>query len=76
MHEPAWQNVAVTGYDDIPQSASEIPALTTVSQPLQKLGAAAVLGLKALMEGETVPMRLHIDTEVRIRIHAVVQLNL
>ncbi|NLK46025.1 MAG: substrate-binding domain-containing protein [Treponema sp.] len=67
VHEPAWQNVAVTGYDDIPQSASEIPALTTVSQPLQKLGAAAVLGLKSLMEGETVPMRLHIDTEVRIR---------
>lgn len=65
--EPAWQNVAVTGYDDIPQAALEIPALTTVSQPLQKLGAAAVSELRSLMEGEEVPIRTHIDTEVRIR---------
>ena len=65
--EPAWQHVAVTGYDDIPQAALEMPALTTVSQPLQKLGATAVSELKALMEGEEVPIRTHIDTEVRIR---------
>ncbi len=65
--EPAWQKVAVTGYDDIPQAAIEIPALTTVSQPLQKLGNAAVSELEALMDGVDVPMRTHIDTEVRIR---------
>jgi len=65
--EAAWKNVAVTGYDDIPQAALEIPALTTVSQPLQKLGAAAVSELESLMEGQDVPIRTHIDTEVRIR---------
>jgi DNA-binding LacI/PurR family transcriptional regulator/signal transduction histidine kinase len=40
--DPAWRECAVTGFDDIPQAALEIPALTSVHQPLEELGAQAV----------------------------------
>lgn len=39
---PKWENVAVTGFDDIPQAALEVPAFTTVHQPLEEMGSKAV----------------------------------
>lgn len=39
---PKWENVAVTGFDDIPEAALEMPAFTTVHQPLEEMGSKAV----------------------------------
>lgn len=48
---PAWQACAVTGFDDIPQAALEVPALTTARQPYALAGKIAVETLSALVEG-------------------------
>ena len=45
-------DVAVTGFDDIPVARHLHPQLTTVRQPIQKLGAAAFDVLYALISGE------------------------
>ncbi|HPS44036.1 MAG TPA: substrate-binding domain-containing protein [Treponemataceae bacterium] len=47
----AWQACAVTGFDDIPQAALEVPALTTARQPYALAGKIAVETLSALVEG-------------------------
>lgn len=39
--DPRLKNVAVTGFDDIPQGQFVIPPLTTVHQPLDKIGEEA-----------------------------------
>lgn len=39
---PKWDKCAVTGFDDIPQAALEIPAFTTVHQPLAEMGSKAI----------------------------------
>lgn len=45
-------DVAVTGFDDLPFSASSDPSLTTVRLPAAALGASAGAQLKTLMEGK------------------------
>ena len=44
-------DVAVTGFDDLPVVRHLHPGLTTVHQPIQQLGSAAVEQLVALVEG-------------------------
>lgn len=46
-------DVAVVGFDDVPIAEVFEPALTTVSQPMLALGAAAVEMLLAKMEGQS-----------------------
>ncbi len=38
----SWLDCPVTGFDDIPKAIHEIPPLTTIHQPLDKLGMKAV----------------------------------
>jgi DNA-binding LacI/PurR family transcriptional regulator/signal transduction histidine kinase len=47
--------VAVVGFDDVADGVSTIPSLTSVRQPLDTLGRAALHRLVALMRGERVP---------------------
>jgi DNA-binding LacI/PurR family transcriptional regulator/signal transduction histidine kinase len=47
--------VAVAGFDDVAAASSSLPSLTTVRQPLEDLGRAAVLRVLAMLRGETVP---------------------
>jgi LacI family transcriptional regulator len=47
------QNLAVVGFDNIPESAYFWPALTTVQQPLVDLGCKAVEKLTELIDAET-----------------------
>jgi LacI family transcriptional regulator len=47
------QDLSVVGFDDIPQAARTDPPLTTVRQPIQEMGAAAVALLLDLIEGLT-----------------------
>ncbi|WP_454050348.1 LacI family DNA-binding transcriptional regulator [Cellulomonas sp. Marseille-Q8402] len=46
------EDLSVVGFDDIPESASTTPALTTVRQEIQEMGARAVDLLVRLVEGE------------------------
>lgn len=46
-------DLSVIGFDDIPEASQMSPALTTVRQPMQKLGATAARMVLALMTGET-----------------------
>jgi len=46
------EEVAVVGFDDLPLSAVFEPALTTISQPMRELGAAAAQMLLQRLAGE------------------------
>jgi LacI family transcriptional regulator len=47
-------DLSVIGFDDIPESAQIDPPLTTVHQPIQQMGAAAIEMLTALLDGSPV----------------------
>ena len=54
-------DISVIGFDDIPEAARTTPPLSTVRQPIQQMGSAAVELLIALMNGsapETKHVRL------------------
>lgn len=54
--ERGWKvpgDVAVTGFDDLPQAATSHPPLTTMHQPLQEMGRRAVELLVRQLQGET-----------------------
>lgn len=48
-------DLSVIGFDDIPEATRTSPPLSTVSQPIQAMGAAAVELLIDLLEGRTPP---------------------
>jgi len=52
-------DVSVIGFDDIPDAARTTPSLSTVRQPIQLMGSAAVELLIALMDGRT-PESTHV----------------
>jgi LacI family transcriptional regulator len=52
-------DVSVIGFDDIPEAVRTTPPLTTVRQPIQQMGSAAVELLIALMDGR-VPETTHV----------------
>lgn len=58
-------DLSVIGFDDIPEASQMIPALSTIHQPMQKLGAAAAGLLVTLMNGET-PERTHLRLPTRL----------
>jgi LacI family transcriptional regulator len=51
------RELSVVGFDNIPESALASPALTTVAQPIQRIGHDAVVMLLQLIAGE--PLRAH-----------------
>lgn len=61
------QKLAVTGFDDIPQGQFTIPPLTTVHQPLDKLGEEAVNMIFALAKGEKVSLEQSVESHVIYR---------
>jgi LacI family transcriptional regulator len=62
-------DVSVVGFDDIPQAALVRPALTTVNQPLEKMGRVATQMLVDLFrkEGKQDDSRIELPTELIIR---------
>lgn len=44
-------DLSVVGFDDVPEAARADPPLTTVRQPIQQMGAAAIRLLTALLDG-------------------------
>jgi LacI family transcriptional regulator len=58
-------DLSVVGFDDVPEAARLNPPLTTVRQPMQRIGASAAEMLIALMNGE-VPDRTHMMLPTRL----------
>ena len=59
------RNLSVIGFDDIPDASRMIPALSTIRQPMHRIGATAVELLIALMAGET-PEKTHLRLATRL----------
>jgi LacI family transcriptional regulator len=58
------KDISITGFDDIPQAAR----LTTIRQPMHRLGQTAADMLLNLLAGKPVsPLHVHLDTELMIR---------
>ncbi|HEX2906918.1 MAG TPA: substrate-binding domain-containing protein [Phototrophicaceae bacterium] len=51
------KDLSVTGFDDIPSAASIAPGLTTVRQPLKRMGALALACFHQLFQGQ--PLATH-----------------
>jgi len=58
-------HLSIIGFDDVPEAAKATPALSTVRQPMQTLGAEAARLLLTLMQGE-VPPSTHIALPTRL----------
>jgi DNA-binding LacI/PurR family transcriptional regulator len=59
--------VAVVGFDDMAMARIHSPSLTTVRQPLERLGSEGARLLLALLGGETVPASSDLGTELVLR---------
>ncbi len=58
------QDVSVIGFDDIQAGAYHVPSLTTVRQPLVKMGATAADLVLRMIRGETVEKLVLIEPEL------------
>lgn len=61
------EDLSIVGFDNIPLSAWVNPALTTVSQPLNRKGTLAAEILLSLLEGKSDPTHHVLPTELIIR---------
>jgi LacI family transcriptional regulator len=60
-------DVAVTGFDDIPLARHLTPGLTTVDQPIQRLGVVAVQALLARVSDAACPRDVVLPTRLVVR---------
>jgi LacI family transcriptional regulator len=66
LHVPG--DLSVIGFDDLPNAALALPALTTVKQPLHEMGQAAASLLLKQIEGEAPPRKeIVLETSLVIR---------
>jgi LacI family transcriptional regulator len=61
------EDVSVLGFDDIHSAAFQIPSLTTVRQPLDKMGAAAAEILLQGIQGAVDPVEFTVKPELVLR---------
>jgi LacI family transcriptional regulator len=62
------QDIALAGFDDIPIAAQLTPPLTTIRQPIRRMGSLAVETLiEAIHQPETQPRRIVLQPELIIR---------
>jgi DNA-binding LacI/PurR family transcriptional regulator len=61
------EDVSVVGFDDINSAAFQIPSLTTVRQPLDKMGALAGEILLQRIHGDANPVEVMVDPELVVR---------
>ncbi len=59
------EDLSGLGFDDIPEASQMSPALTTIRQPMQRLGTTAVDLLMSLMSG-TGPEAMHVQLPTRL----------
>jgi LacI family transcriptional regulator len=62
------EDVAISGWDDIPLAALVSPSLTTIAQPLRQLGATAAVLLAERIDGDrSAPREVLLPTHLVIR---------
>jgi LacI family transcriptional regulator len=61
------EDLSVIGFDNVPESALASPPLTTISQPLQRMGAEALLLLVDLIAGVERETHIRLPTELVVR---------
>jgi LacI family transcriptional regulator len=61
------EDVSVVGFDDIPDAALCTPPLTTIRQPLQAMGEAAMRMLLDILEGKEHEHHIRMDVELIVR---------
>lgn len=62
------KDVAITGYDDVPTAQYFRPPLTTLRQPITRIGELVVKMLLDLIEGNTLPQRhVLVEPELIVR---------
>jgi LacI family transcriptional regulator len=60
-------DVSVLGFDDIQAAAYIVPSLTTIRQPLQRMGALAASSLLKKLAHEKLPDTIKVDPELIVR---------
>lgn len=60
-------DISIIGFDDIPEASLSHPRLTTVRQPLQAMGAAAMAMLLDIIAGVDREPHIRMDTELIVR---------
>jgi LacI family transcriptional regulator len=61
------EDLSVVGFDNVPEAANAVPALTTVAQPLHQMGAEAVRLLLGLLAGGTSEEHLLLPATLVVR---------
>ena len=62
------EDISIIGFDDIPQASLIHPALTTINQPLEKMGRVATqMLLDLLQKSERVADRMELPTQLIVR---------
>ena len=61
------EDVSVTGFDDLFFAAYLQPALTTVRQPMRRMGQLAMENLLKLMSGEDSVAQSRVEAELIVR---------
>ena len=61
------EDLSVVGFDNVPEAANAVPALTTVAQPLHQMGAEAVRLLLGLLGGGTSEEHLLLPATLVVR---------
>jgi DNA-binding LacI/PurR family transcriptional regulator len=61
------QDVSVTGFDDLFFAEYLTPALTTVRQPMRRMGQMAMENLSHLLSGEDAMAQVKVDAELVVR---------
>jgi LacI family transcriptional regulator len=68
MGVPIPQGLSVVGFDNIPETSYTAPPLTTIEQPMKKIGYIATGMLVNLIQGKDVEAQVHeVDTRLIIR---------
>jgi Signal transduction histidine kinase len=62
-----WRDCAVTGFDDIEKVRTDVTGLTTVLQPIDKMGSLSVDMLYCVLNGKNTPSVRYIDSSLVIR---------
>lgn len=60
-------DVAVTGWDDVPATRYTTPGITTVAQPVRELGREAAARLLARLDGKPADASLELPTRIVVR---------
>ncbi len=60
-------DVAVTGFDDVPAAALTVPGLTSLRQPMDRVGALLVERIIALLTGEDAPESVLLEPDLIVR---------